>query len=67
MAAKTYKLDNIMHLVNPYQEKVSLNVALHAAFVVALQQVRFELGGDGLLRYRFKSLRYCVVVVLFLG
>ena len=41
MCAEAYQFDDIGFFVNPYQQEIILNVALHAAFVVAMKLVGF--------------------------
>lgn len=41
MCTKAYQLYDVALGVNPYQKEIILNVALHAAFVVAMKLVGF--------------------------
>lgn len=46
---KAHQLDDIPLLVNPYQQEIALDVALHAAFVLPCEHVGLVFLGDGYL------------------
>ncbi len=49
---KAHQLDDIPLLVNPYQQEIALDVALHAAFVLPCEHVWQVLFGNGLLVFQ---------------
>ena len=49
---KAHQLDDIPLLVNPYQQEIALDVALHAALVAPGEHVWQVLFGNGLLDFQ---------------
>ncbi len=49
---KAHQLDDIPLLVNPYQQEIALDVALHAALVAPGEHVWQVLFGNGLLVFQ---------------
>ena len=49
MTAKTDKFDDIACLINPYQQEITVDMALHTTFVFAMEHVWQIFGRDRLL------------------
>ena len=52
MTAKTDKFDDIACFINPYQQEISINMALHTTFVFAMKHMRLIFGRDWLLIHK---------------
>ena len=57
VGSKTKQSDDIINFVNPYQQKIVLDVALHAPLVYAVQLVRAVFHGNT--ACLLKSLGHC--------
>lgn len=60
MTAEPHKLDDVSIGVEPYQQIVVLDMALHAALVLAFKRVGLEIGRNGfLLSEQFQHFLQC--------
>lgn len=56
MRTQPHQFDDVMHLVNPNQQKIALHMTFQTAIILANEFVRLVFGGNGL--FVFKHVQY---------